>query len=173
MAAVHGQVASKLVRAGKALGAVWPGAGVWLFTCVSAHVGLEVVRAGELPLADLTLKRADSSVLAAMATELVRSRKPFAAVVHFAGVRLLPSVLTDVHLEMGELHVAFGAPWVQADEGLAALIISLSDLLNGHGDHLRNVLLGGKSHGQLVWIVHGRQAGHHPLLLLRLVGGGE
>ena len=173
MAAMHGQVASKLIRAGKALGTVWPGASVGLLTSVGSHVGLEVIRAGELPLADVTLKGTDSSVLAAVTAKLVGSREPLSTVVHLTSIWLLTGVLANVHLQVGELHVAFGAPRVQADKGLAAFIIPLRDLLEWHRDNLRDKLLGSKAHWHLVGVVHGWKAGQHPLLLLRLVGRGE
>lgn len=147
-----------------------------LLTSVSTHVGLEVIGAGELPLADITLKGADTGVLAAVAAELVGSRKPLAAVIYLTGIRLLPSVLADVHLQVGELHVALGASRIQADKGLATFIIPLSDLLKWHGDNLGNILLRGESHRQLVGVVHGWKAWQHPrllLLLLWLVGRGE
>ena len=71
MASVHGQMTPKLVRASKALGAVGPGADMRLFASVGTHVGLEVVRAGELTLADFTLEGTDTSVLSAVSPQLV------------------------------------------------------------------------------------------------------
>ena len=55
-------------------------------------------------------------MLAAVATELVGAREAFPAALVVTHVRLLPRVLPDVHLEVGELQVALGAARVEADK---------------------------------------------------------
>ena len=130
VASVHGQVAPKLVRAGKSLGAVGPCADVGLLASVGTHVGLEVVRAGELALADLALEGTDTSVLAAVSPQLVRAGESLATALVLAHIGLFSGVLPDVHLEVGELEITLGAARVQADEWLSLLIVLGSSLVD-------------------------------------------
>lgn len=122
MPPVHGQVSSKLIRASKTLGAVWPRADVRLLSSVGTHVGLEVVRTREFPLTDLALEGADAGVLSAVPAELVGARETLSAALVLADVWLLAGVLPDVHLEVGELEVALGATGVEADKGFPLLV---------------------------------------------------
>ena len=71
MSAMHGKMSAKLIRPCKALGTVWPGADVGLFSGVGTHVRLEVVGAGEFALANVALEGAHSSVLPAVPAKLV------------------------------------------------------------------------------------------------------
>lgn len=119
---MHGQVASEFVRSCESLGAIWPGARVWLLSGVSTHVRLEVVRPGELALADIALEGSDTGVLSTVSTKLVRARKPLPAALVIADIWLLPGVLPDVHLEVGQLQIALGAAGIEADEGLPLLL---------------------------------------------------
>ena len=93
-----------------------------LLSSVGAHVRFEVVRAGELPLADVALEGPDSCVLPAVPPELVGPREPLATPLMVADVRLLSRVLPDVHLQVGQFQVPLGAAWVEADEGLPLLL---------------------------------------------------
>ena len=123
VAAMHGEVTAKFIGAGKSLWAVWPRTGVRFLPSVRPHVGLEVVRTRESSLAHVALEGADTSVLAGMASELVGSTEALSTAFDFAGIGLLSSVLADVHLEVGELHVALGATRVQTHEGFASLLV--------------------------------------------------
>ena len=93
-----------------------------LLSGVGAHVRLEVVRTGEFPLADIALEWSDASVLAAVSTKLIRSGEPLPAPLVVTDVRLLPSVLADVHLQVGELQVALGAARIEAYKRLSLLL---------------------------------------------------
>ena len=92
---------------------------MWLLSRVGPHVCLEVIRPREFTLTDFTLERSDTSVFSAVPSQLVGPRKPLSAALVVADVRFLTSVLPDVHLEMRELQVAFGAAGVEADERLS------------------------------------------------------
>ena len=122
VASVHGQVASKFVGSCESLRTVGPGARVWLLSCVRAHVCLEVIGSRELSLAYVALERTDASVFTAVSTKLVRSRESFAATLMVADIRFLPSVLTDVHLQVGKLQIAFGAAGIEAHKRLSLLL---------------------------------------------------
>ena len=157
VSSVHGQMTSQLIRACESLGAVGPGADMGLLTSVSAHVGFEVVRARELPLADVALEGADSCVLPAVTPQLVRPGEPLAAALVVADVGLLPRVLADVHLEVRELQVPLGAAGVEADEWLPLLlrldVLLLSDEAAGLcvSAHLGQDKGGVAGHGHLEW----------------------
>lgn len=119
---VHGEMAAELIRSSESFGAVGPGAGVRLLTRVCTHVRFEMVRTGELPLTDIALEGAHAGVLPAVSTQLVGAGEPLSAPLVVAHVRFLTRVLADVHLEMGELQVALGAAWVEANEGFSLLL---------------------------------------------------
>lgn len=95
---------------------------MWLLPSVGSHVRLEMIGPGELSLAHFTLERADTRVLAAVSTELVRSGEPLATPLMVTHIWLLSGVLSDVHLQVGELEVAFGAARVEADKWLPLLV---------------------------------------------------
>ena len=120
-----------------------------LFSSVCSHVGLEVVGAREFSLANITFKGTHASVLAGVTPQLVRATEALSASFNLAGIRLLSSVLADVHLQVGQLHVSLGASWVEADKGLAALLMQLSflccEILDGrhHGWHHCGLEVGG------------------------------
>lgn len=122
MSAVHGEVSAEFVRSGESLGAVGPGANMGLFTGVGAHVGFEVIRSGELALADVALERTDTRVLAAVSPELVRTRETLATAIVLTDIGLFTGVLPNVHLEVRELEVTLGAARVETDEWLPLLI---------------------------------------------------
>ena len=122
VSSVHGEVATELVRSCETLGAVWPGARMGLLSGVRAHVRLEMVRAGELPLAHVTLEGANAGVLPAVSTKLVRSREPLPATLVVTNIRFLARVLPDVHLEVGQLQVALGASRVEAHKRFSLLL---------------------------------------------------
>jgi hypothetical protein len=71
MSSVHSQVTSEFVGSCESLWAVGPSADMWFFTGVCSHVGFEVIRSGELPLADLALERSHPCVLSAVSSQLV------------------------------------------------------------------------------------------------------
>ena len=116
VSSVHGKVSPQFVRSCESLWAVWPRADVGLLTGVSTHVGFEMVRSGELPLADFALEWPDARVFTAVSSQLVRSREPLATPFVVADIGLLSSVLSDVHLEMREFQVALGAAGVETHE---------------------------------------------------------
>lgn len=98
VSSMHGQMAAQFIRTCKSLGAIGPGAHMWLLPRVGTHVGLEVIGSGEFSLTHLTLEWADAGMLAAVSTELVRSREPLATPFMITHIWLLPSMLPDMHL---------------------------------------------------------------------------
>lgn len=71
MSSVHCKMTSEFIRTSESLGAVWPGADMWLLSRVCAHVGLQVVRSREFPFTHIALERSHSGVLSAVASQLV------------------------------------------------------------------------------------------------------
>ena len=120
---MHGKMTAKFIGAGESLWAVRPRTGVRFLPSVRPHVGLEVVRTRESSLAHVAFEGADTSVLAGMASELVGSAEALSTALDLTGIGLLSSVLADVHLEVGELHVALGATRVQTHKGFASLLV--------------------------------------------------
>ena len=119
---MHGEMSAEFIGSGKSLGAVGPCANVGLFTGVGAHVGFEVIRSGELALADVALEGADTRVLAAVSSELVRTRESLSTAIMLTDVGLFTGVLPNVHLEVRELEVSLGAAGVETDEWFPLLI---------------------------------------------------
>lgn len=126
MPPVHGQVTSKFVRAGKTFWTVGPGANMWLLSCVSAHVCLEVIWTRKFSLANFTLEWANTSMLATVTSELIRARESLAAAFMFTDIWFLSSVLPDVHLKMREFQVTFSTTWVETDKRFPLFIRLIS-----------------------------------------------
>lgn len=117
---VHVVVAHQLIAPSKLLLTVGPSTVKRLlacFTCMSPGVCLKVVRPRELSLTRLAFERFNSCVSPLVSLELVRTRKPPTAVCELTLVGLLPCVFATVHLQMGQLEVAFVASWVGTHEG--------------------------------------------------------
>ena len=121
VSSVHGKMSPQFVRSCESFWAIGPRADVGLFSGVSAHVGFEMIRSGEFPLADFALEGPDACVLTAMSSQLIGSREPFPAPVVIADVRLFPGVLSDVHLKVRELQVTLGATRVETDKWFSLL----------------------------------------------------
>ena len=98
VSSVHRQVAAEFVRASESLWAVGPGAHMRFYSGVCAHVRFEVVGSGELPFANLALEGADTGVLSAVSSELVRSGESLSTSFVVADVWFLTCMLSDVHL---------------------------------------------------------------------------
>lgn len=99
-----------------------------LFSCVSTHVGFEVIGSGEFPLADFALERSNSGMFSAVASQLVGPGEPLSAALVVTHVRFLTCVLPDVHLEVRKLQVPLGATRVQTHKWLP-LFLGLHGLL--------------------------------------------
>lgn len=61
-------------------------------------------------------------MLPAVTTQLVRARKPLPTPLVITDVGLLPRVLPDVHLQMGQLQVALGASRIETDKWFSLLL---------------------------------------------------
>ena len=119
---MHRQMPAELVRSCESLGAVGPGAHVRLLPGVGTHVGFEVIRSGELPVAHFAGEGSHTGVLAAVASELVRAGESLSAALVIADVGLLAGVFPNVHLQVGQLQVPLGAAGVETDKRLALLL---------------------------------------------------
>lgn len=95
---------------------------MWLLSCVGAHVCLEVIGSRELPLAHVALEGTNSRVLPAVSAKLVRARESLPTTLVIADVGLLPRVLPNVHLQVGQLQVALGASRIETDERFPLLL---------------------------------------------------
>ena len=80
---------------------------------VPFHVQSEVVRARERPLAQSALERPVASVLAVVASQLVRAGELPTAAFPAALVRLLARVCAEVRLEVRRFRVRLAAPGVR------------------------------------------------------------
>ena len=115
-------MSAEFVGSGESFGAVGPCANMRLFSGVSAHVGFEVIRSREFALADVALEGADTRVLAAVSSELVRTRESLSTAIVLTDVGLFAGMLPDVHLEVRELEVSLGAAGIKTDEWFSLLI---------------------------------------------------
>ena len=101
---------------------------------MALHVQSKVVRSGECPLAQATLERPVSRVLAVMPRQFIRASKPPAAAFPTAQVRLFSSVSSQVGLQVAGLGVGLAAGLVAArvDGHLLPAPASATPFLQGY-----------------------------------------
>ena len=99
-------------------------------------------------------------MLPAVSAKLVRAREPLPTTLVITDIGLLPRVLPNVHLQVGQLQVALGASWIETDERFPLLLC-----LGHHGlcadqlgwlRHLRSYLRDDECrvtrHGHVDWV---------------------